>query len=174
MDGPARRALERRLPSSVDRALGRITGRDVEDAQLVGDLELGELEELAVQAEGILVGEEKNDEGPILFIACDPQTVLLLFGQWLFDPYVVPKTLPPNACFASFVLLRAPLSGIAIRLEPQGDATVAAERVVPAKALWPLAQLEGSVETHLFRGSLNTLESSLAQLANSSEFAKRI
>ncbi|NQT12648.1 MAG: hypothetical protein HQ582_07865 [Planctomycetes bacterium] len=52
------------------------------------DLENGLVEVIEVSGARVVQQEEYSDEGPILYFELDGETVLLLWGQWLFDPYV--------------------------------------------------------------------------------------
>src|SRR5438067_1454904 len=47
------------------------------------------VEVLTVEGGRFAIGEECSDEGPILFFELGQNQLLVLWGQWLYDPHVV-------------------------------------------------------------------------------------
>lgn len=90
-----------------------------------------EVEEVRVEVNRYAVGEEINDEGPIFFFEIGKNELLVLWGQWLYDPHVVISHLldldelwERNAWFKHFEIVRSPASGIVLSLKSIGRETV--------------------------------------------------
>ena len=89
------------------------------------------VEVLTIEVSRFAVGEECNDEGPILFFELSGNELLVLWGQWLYDPHVVTTEFldlnllwERNAWFKNFELVRSPASGLVLSLKSVGHETV--------------------------------------------------
>mgnify|MGYP003580405917 CR=1 FL=1 len=118
----------------------------------------GTVEVLTVEVNRFAVGQECNDEGPILFFELTQNELLVLWGQWLYDPHVVTTELPDigglwerNAWFKQFELVRSSSSGVVLSLKSIGYETVNSVGTISAGQRLP-AQPSG-----VFQGTLDTL-----------------
>jgi hypothetical protein len=116
------------------------------------------VEVLTVEMGRLAVGEEWNDEGPILFFELGHGELLVLWGQWLYDPHVVTSELldidalwERNRWFKHFELVRSPFSGLVLSLKSIGSETVTSVGMVRARQCLPPRPSE------LFQGSLDAL-----------------
>ena len=134
-------------PRWLSRLLGRVlkTGEIAERKnQLERDYEHGAIEIVRVEASRFAIGEELNGEVPILFFEVGENELLVLWGQWLYDPHVVTSHLldldelwERNAWFKYFELVRSPTSGIALSLKSIGRETVSSVGTVCAGQCLP-------------------------------------
>ena len=102
------------------------------------------VEVLTVEVERFAVGEESGDEGPILFLELEQNQLLVLWGQWLYDPHVVTTWLldvdelwERKAWFKRFELVRSPSSGVVLSLRSMGRDTVSSAGTVGAEQRLP-------------------------------------
>lgn len=102
------------------------------------------VEVLTVDVERFAVGEESGDEGPILFLEVEQGQLLVLWGQWLYDPHVVTTWLldvdelwEQNAWFKRFELVRARSSRVVLSLRSMGRDTVSSLGTVGAEQHLP-------------------------------------
>jgi hypothetical protein len=161
MPPSTRAALKASLPGAFGRWLDNLFRHAPRDGAVEEDLRAGSLERLTIEATWVAVGEEHNDEGPILFVGCGEVT-LVLFGQWLFDPTILGTPLPEAGFFQKFSLLRASHSGIPFELLPEGTTTLPASGRVPIASLSRLLSMPGKGDTALLLGGeLAGLEESL-------------
>ena len=114
-------------------AVFRILSMRARDAAT--DLRHGYVHVVAVKSARVVEQKEFNDEGPIYFFELGDERILLLWGQWLYDPYVVlnyesriedsesieAEDEPEFPC-TEFVLHRCPALGRVLRLEVGGIA----------------------------------------------------
>lgn len=104
-------------------------------AGLERDAADGVLESMEVAAGRLVVGDERADEGPLLFMDVGGGQVLCLCGQWLHDPHVVRgiADLPAEAWFRRFALVRAPGTGEVIGIDPLGTEVLPSSGRVPVE-----------------------------------------
>jgi len=88
-----------------------------------------------VSVEHCYILPDFSDEYPLYLLALG-DTVLILFGQWLYDPNsaAVPDALfeawqPEESFFRDFSVRFCPDSGVVFRFSVDGDSLVAAERL---------------------------------------------
>ena len=114
-------------PRWLSRLLGSIfkTGEIAQGKEQVeSDYGDGIAEVLTVEVGRFAVGEECNDEEPVLFFELGQSQVLVLWGQWLYDPHVVTterldvdELWERNAWFKHFELVRSPSSALVLSLK---------------------------------------------------------
>jgi hypothetical protein len=112
--------------------------------------------------ERLAVGEQKGDEGPLLFCDVGDNKILCLIGQWLYDPHVTVDETDMDierAWFRSFVLARAPSTGIVFELRSLIPDLIQPEHLIAANAIPPLIHLLG--QSFVIEGVLDTIEESL-------------
>ncbi len=116
------------------------------------------VEVLTVEVGRFAVGEECNDEGPILFFELEQNQILVLWGQWLYDPHVVTSELldidalwESNGWFKHFELVRSPSSGLVLSLKSIASEMVSSVGMVRAGQCLPPRPSE------VFQGSLDAL-----------------
>lgn len=149
MSVEAAAALRRCLPGRLGRLVSGILGRP--DRSLVEeDLAHGKLELLQVEAEWLAAGDDSVTADPILFVGTG-DSVLVLFGQWLFDPHVVDPSYPETGFFRNFELLRAPCSGRPLKLMPAGAETIATSQVLDFESYKYLMEIPGAGDTFVAR-----------------------
>ncbi len=119
-------------------------------------------EVLQVEAEGLAIGEEWGDEGPILIIDLGFGELLWLSGQWLYDQSIVDRPIwerlesSPAGCWPRrFSLERAPRSGLVFGVWGTGDATES-----------PIAWIKNSDlyyfgDSRILKGGIRTVEHDL-------------
>ena len=122
------------------------------------DKDGGTVEVLTIEVKRYAVGEECNDEGPILFFELGQNELLVLWGQWLYDPHVVTTEFldidelwERNAWFNHFELTRSPSSGLVLSLKSIGHETVNSVGTIGAGQRLPARPSE------MFQGSLDAL-----------------
>jgi hypothetical protein len=130
--------------------------------QLEADYRGKTVDVLRVGVERYAVGEECNGEGPILFVELGQNELLVLWGQWLYDPHVVTSDFfhvdelcEQNAWFKHFELVRLPSSGLVLSLKSIGRETVSSVGIVRAGQRLPAqpsgvfqAGLDGLINEH--------------------------
>ena len=127
---------------SYSRSLRSVTPNEKQSLIANGERSVSDnttVEKLRVEVSRYAVGEEFNDEGPILFFEVGENELLLLWGQWLYDPHVVTSHLldldeiwERNAWFKHFEVVRSPSSGIVLSLKSIGRETVNSAGIVSA------------------------------------------
>jgi hypothetical protein len=114
-------------------AVFRILTMRARDA--AADLRYGYLHVVAVKCSRVVQQKEFNDEGPIYFFDLGDERILLLWGQWLYNPHVglnnesqiedsdsTEEEDEPEFPCTEFVLHRCPALGRVLRLEVGGIA----------------------------------------------------
>jgi len=147
--------------------------RSAADA-MKADLEHDRVQVIEVSDARVVQQEEYGDEGPILYFELDGETVLLLWGQWLFDPHVygaedhiVPEEaetfLNAQDCpFAfpstDFAVHRCPESRRVVKIEIRG------EPLLPMRTLdWGDVPLQNVRYFEILRVTLDDLPSAMAR-----------
>ena len=131
--------------------------------RLQSDTDGGTVEVLTVEVKRYAVGEECNDEGPIFFFELGHNELLVLWGQWLYDPHVVTTEFididllwERNSWFKCFELVRSPSSGLVLSLKSIGRETANSAGTVNDGQRLPAKPSE------VFQGSLDAMLSESA------------
>lgn len=132
-----RTTLERIRPGGMGRTLGPLLwGRRYAAVEFLdADLAAGKVESISCTVDAYAKGVEARNEGPKLFLDTGAG-VVVLFGQWLFDPHVVLTEMPDDAAddawFAEFDFVRAPRSGVVLSLSARSSKTIQPSSAVAA------------------------------------------
>ena len=119
-------------------AIVRAAARDRRRMRALGG---GPVEEITVEAAGLV--ESELGSNPIYVFQVDPDRLLVLFGQWMYQPDVyidgersIDADGVPDYGFPSdaFVLTREPVTGTVLALVPKG-APLTPQRTVPSSSL---------------------------------------
>jgi hypothetical protein len=122
----------------------------------------------------VIQQEEHNDEGPILYFQLDNETILFLWGQWLFDPHIYGAEYHTIAHdvetflnaqdreFAfpctEFTIHRSPKLGRVLKIETNG------KPLFPIKTLnWSDIPLQNFADCELIQGSFDDLPGAMAR-----------
>ncbi|HOI38627.1 MAG TPA: hypothetical protein PLF11_14760 [Bacillota bacterium] len=118
---------------------------------------------LRVDTEGVAVGEEWGDEGPIVIIDLGSGHLLWLCGQWMFDRAIVDEVIwgGIESSLATrwprrFSIARAPLSGLVFRIRSSDDVVVSASELVSNDTLYYFG------DSRILEGGLPDIRASLA------------
>ncbi len=138
------------------------------------DLKNGSVQIIHVADSPVIQQEEYNDEGPILYFQIDADTILLLWGQWLFDPhtygaenYTIPDDVETflnaqDRRFAfpctEFTIHRSPELGRVLKIETNG------KPLSPIKTLnWRDIPLQDFSDSEILQGSFDDLPRTMAR-----------
>lgn len=119
MSAAERQRLQRERPELVVRAAFPEWAAHL-DQQIASDLATGVVETIDVSILRLGAAQPVRDEGPLLFCEIAGPIVVGLIGPWQFDPDIVdldPDLLGDADIVRRFRLVRAPASGIALRIE---------------------------------------------------------
>lgn len=128
MDDPEVARLERmRRPTLLERVLRR------RQPDLDADYARREVEEYRVSVKKCLVPEGLGEEHPMFFLDVGQNTIVILYGECLYDPNVIEVSealfeswRSSEEFYSKFSLRRAPASGVVFRLRPEGSSFVPA------------------------------------------------
>lgn len=161
MTDEQRSILRRRAPNAVSKFLLKTLFQTHDQSEIDQDIAEGRLERLAVEGTWLARGTEHGDEGPILFMGSG-EAVLILMGQWLYDPHIVGEAYPEQGFFKSFSLVRARHSGVPFALKPFTMDILPVTRELGGDALSNLMKMPGTGDTALIAGgSVEQLEGAL-------------
>lgn len=122
----------------------------------------------------VIQQHEYNDEGPILYFDLDDETILFVWGQWLFDPHTYgaeSHTIPDDSetflnaqdrRFAfpctEFTIHRSPELGRVLKIETNG------KPLSPIKTLdWRDIPLQNLADCEILQGSFDDLRGAMAR-----------
>jgi hypothetical protein len=138
------------------------------------DLRSDSVQVIRVSNAAVVQQQEYNDEGPIFYFQIDDDTILFLWGQWLFDPHIYgaenEKIAEDAETFLNgqvrrfafpcteFTIHRMPALGRVLRIETNG------EPLSPARTLnWSDIPLSGLADCELLQGALDDLAGAMAR-----------
>lgn len=138
------------------------------------DLKDGRVQVIEVTNASVVQQEEYGDEGPILYFELNGETILLLWGQWLFDPHVYGaedhivaddaetflNAQDREFAFPStdFAVHRCLESRRVVKIEIRG------EPLLPMRTLdWGEVPLQNVRDCEILRGRLDDLPSAMAR-----------
>lgn len=122
----------------------------------------------------VIQQQEYNSEGPILYLSLDSDTILFLWGQWLFDPYVYgaenhmiaddadtfPNAQDRQFAFpcTEFTIHRSPQLGRVLKIETNG------KPLSPIKTLaWGDIPLQNLADSEILHGSFDDLPGTMSR-----------